>query len=147
MTKLTALALIALTTSVIGSVIGSVVGPPVLAAPLANSSLASAPHASASLRIKPQPLSGRAKKGYIFAKAHCAACHGITANATSPNPASPPFDAIANMPALSALTFGRFLDDSHNFPEAMNFKVNHKHTGDLAAYILTLRGEDYRPAI
>jgi hypothetical protein len=134
MTKLTAFALFALSTAIATA---SLSGTPVAADDLR----------AAGLRIKPQPLTGRAKRGYVFAKAHCSGCHGITANTPSPNPASPPFDAIANMPALSALTLSRFLEDSHNFPDAMNFRVNHKQVGDLAAYILTLRGTDYRPEI
>ena len=127
------LTLIALATVSLGLVAAPGIGAP---APSTKDNQATAPK-----------LTGRAKRGYEFTQAHCTHCHGITANAISPNPESPPFDTIANRPGLSEVTFTRFLEDSHNYPEAMNFKVDHRRIKDIAAYMLTMRGEDYRPEI
>lgn len=85
--------------------------------------------------------------GYAFAKAHCAGCHAITANATSPNPESPPFEAVVNTKGLTARTLETFLRDSHNFPGQMAFEVDPKKVDDLTAYMLTLKRADYRPPI
>jgi len=86
-------------------------------------------------------------RGLAFARQHCAACHAVTANATSPNPESPPFADIANRPGVTAKTLAQFLHDSHNFPEAMNFSVEPARIKDLADYMLTLRHSGYRPSI
>lgn len=85
--------------------------------------------------------------GYAFAKSHCAACHAITANAPSPNPDAPRFDAIVNTSGVSSRTLGAFLRDSHNFPGAMAFTIDPKQIDDLTAYMLTLKRSDYRPPI
>lgn len=85
--------------------------------------------------------------GYDFAKAHCAGCHGTTANAASPNPESPSFEAVANQPGLTAGSLHRFLKDSHNFPAVMNFSVGPTQVDDLTAYVLTLRKPGYKPDI
>jgi len=94
---------------------------------------------------KPAHDAAQVRRGLAFAAAHCTGCHAITANGSSPNPASPPFDDIANMPGLTAQTFAQFLTDSHNFPAAMDFTVDHRAARDLAAYMLTLRKPGYRP--
>lgn len=93
----------------------------------------------------PARLSAPAARGLAFAKDHCTACHAIAANGSSPNPESPPFDDIANRPGVTARTFATFLADAHNYPAAMDFKVNRAAIGDLAAYMLTLRKPGYRP--
>ncbi|MFM2302583.1 MAG: hypothetical protein RLZZ84_2319 [Pseudomonadota bacterium] len=93
-----------------------------------------------------QPAAQQAR-GQAFAQAHCAACHGITANASSPNPESPPFEAVVNTRGLTAETLARFLRDSHNFPGAMAFEIDQAKIDDLAAYMVTLKRTDYRPEI
>ncbi|MBA3055079.1 MAG: cytochrome c [Sphingomonadales bacterium] len=90
-------------------------------------------------------LSAQASRGLAFAGTHCAECHGVTANSSSPHPESPPFDDIANKPGLDTSTFAAFLSDSHNFPAAMNFTVNPARIDDLTAYMLTLRRPGYLP--
>lgn len=92
-------------------------------------------------------LSKPAQRGLAFAEQRCAACHGVTANAPSPNPESPAFEDIANTPGLTRDTLRVFLRDSHNFPAAMNFKVPQRRINDLADYMVTLQRPDYRPAI
>ena len=106
---------------------------------LATSAVATAP--------APVKLSKPAARGLAFAEQRCAACHGVTANAPSPNPESPAFEDIANTPGLTRATLGAFLRDSHNFPDAMNFKVPPRRIRDLADYMVTLQRPDYRPAI
>ncbi len=128
MKKLTALALIA-------SVVISPAWPSLAAAP-AKQTIA-----------KPRALSPSAKRGLVFAKTHCAACHGVTANAGSPNPEAPPWDDVANRPGTTEQTLHQFLKDSHNYPDAMPFKVAPARIRDLAAYLVTLRKAGYRPGI
>jgi hypothetical protein len=40
-----------------------------------------------------------------------------------------------------------FLRDSHNFPDAMNFRVDARRIRDLADYMLTMRREGYKPVM
>ncbi len=101
----------------------------------------------ATAATQPPALSKRAKRGLAFAQNHCAACHGITANATSPNPEAPPWDDIANQPGLTAITLRTFLRDSHNYPEAMNFTVDRARVRELADYMVTLQRPGYKPSI
>jgi len=86
-----------------------------------------------------------AQRGLAFARVHCAECHAITANGSSPNPEAPPWDDVANRPGLTAQTFAAFLADAHNYPAAMDFKVERRAIRDLAAYMLTLRRPGYQP--
>jgi mono/diheme cytochrome c family protein len=101
----------------------------------------------AALQAVPAKPSAPVKRGLAFAEARCAACHGISANSNSPNPESPTFDAIANMPGLTRTTLRTFLRDSHNYPEAMDFRLGRSATRDLADYIITMRRPDYKPEI
>jgi mono/diheme cytochrome c family protein len=87
-----------------------------------------------------------ARRGLAFAQQRCAACHGVTADASSPNPESPPFDDIANRPGVTRATLQEFLRDSHNYPAAMSFTVPPASIRDLAAYLTTLRKSGYKPA-
>ena len=94
---------------------------------------------------KAPALSRSAQRGLAFAQTHCAACHGVSASTSSPNPESPPFEDVANTPGLTRSTLRRFLSDSHNFPAAMQFSVTTAHIRDLSAYIVTLQKPGYRP--
>lgn len=96
---------------------------------------------------KPKGPSKAAQRGLAFAQDHCAACHGVTLNASSPNPESPPFADVANRPGVTQSSLHRFLRDSHNFPEAMQFTVDRARIHDLSAYIITLRRPGYKPTI
>lgn len=109
-------------------------------------SLTFAAVAGASTRPGHAPSAG-AKRGQAFAATHCAACHGITANSSSPNPESPPFEEIANRDGLTGQTLRQFLRDSHNYPEAMDFKVERTRIRDLADYIVTLKRPGYKPVM
>jgi mono/diheme cytochrome c family protein len=92
-------------------------------------------------------LSPHARRGLAFAQARCAGCHGLTADAGSPNPESPPFEEIVNKPGLTRSTLRQFLRDSHNYPQAMKFTVGPADIDDLARYMVTLKRPGYRPAI
>ena len=85
-------------------------------------------------------------RGRTFAEAHCASCHAVAPNGTSPNPESPPFDDIANRDGVTTDTLAAFLTDAHNYPDAMDFAVPADTTGDLAAYILAMRRQGYAPS-
>lgn len=86
-------------------------------------------------------------RGLKFALNRCSDCHGIERNQASPNPAAPAFEQVANTPGLTAASLKSWLSDVHNFPEQMYFEIPEEHIEDLAAYMLTLRREDYRPGI
>ena len=87
------------------------------------------------------------RRGQAFAVAHCSGYHGVTPGSVSDNPESPPFEDIANRDGVTRQTLRRFLRDSHNFPDAMNFRLDARRIGDLADYLLTLRRPAYKPAI
>lgn len=95
----------------------------------------------------PTALAAPAAHGLAFAQARCAACHAVVAGRASPNPDAPAFEAVVNTPGLTAATLTPWLQDSHNFPAMMNFAIAPGQIADLAAYMLTLRRDDYRPPI
>src|SRR3546814_1878195 len=86
------------------------------------------------------------RQGLAFAQKHCSACHAIDTG-ISPKPEAPSFEAIINTPGLTAQTLNPWLQDSHNFPEIMNFEIAPEQIDTLAAYMLTLNNADYRPPI
>lgn len=86
-------------------------------------------------------------RGLTFAEAHCAACHGVKDRHTSPNRQAPPFHAIANTNGLTKNTLTVWLSDSHNYPDLMDFDIEHADIDALATYILTLQRADYKPSI
>jgi len=101
--------------------------------------------AAARGNAHPAATAAAAQRGRTFAETHCAQCHAITANGTSPNPEAPPWDDVANREGLTAQTFATFLADAHNYPAAMDFRVERRVIGDIAAYMLTLRRQNYKP--
>jgi len=92
-------------------------------------------------------LSASAKRGLAIATQRCSGCHAVTTGRGSPNPESPPFEAVANQQGLTGTTLRQFLRDSHNYPAAMNFKIERGAINDLADYIVTLKSRTYRPGI
>ncbi len=87
------------------------------------------------------------ERGRVFAEARCAACHAVTANGTSPNPESPSFEDIANRSGLTNATLRQYLRDAHNYPDAMQFRIERGQVRDLSAYIVALKKSGYKPAI
>ena len=100
-----------------------------------------------STAVEPAALSGSAKAGYDLSEALCAGCHAIMPGEISPNPMSPTFAMIANSAGLTRETLSEYLRDSHNYPETMNFEVAEEDSDVLAAYMITLRSDDYTPPI
>jgi mono/diheme cytochrome c family protein len=92
-------------------------------------------------------LTAAEKRGLAFAEQRCSACHAVTENSISPNPESPTFQEIANRDGVTPATLRQFLHDSHNYPSAMNFRVEAEQISDLADYIVTMRKADYRPVM
>ncbi len=88
-----------------------------------------------------------AQRGEATAKARCAACHAVTANGSSPNPESPAFEDIANRSGLTTATLRQYLRDAHNYPDAMQFRLNRNEARDLSAYLITLKRPGHKPAI
>lgn len=93
------------------------------------------------------PLAGPVQAGFELSEALCSGCHAIKAGTISPNPMSPTFAMIANSAGLTRETLSEYLRDSHNYPETMNFEVVEEDSYVLAAYIITLRSDDYTPPI
>lgn len=87
------------------------------------------------------------ERGRVLAETRCAACHAVTPNGTSPNPESPAFDDIANRKGLTSATLRQYLRDAHNYPDAMQFRIDRAQVRDLSAYIVTLKRSGYKPAI
>jgi mono/diheme cytochrome c family protein len=96
---------------------------------------------------RPSVPSASAKRGLAFATARCAGCHAVAPGQGSSNPEAPPFEAVANQRGLTGSTLRQFLRDSHSYPAAMEFEIDRAAINDLANYIITLKSENYRPAI
>ena len=116
---------------------------------LACAAIPALPAPGAALRVqKSRPaLSAGARRGLAFAQQRCSACHAVTTNSISPNPASPPFEDIANWQGVTRVTLRQFLRDSHNYPAAMNFRVEEARIRDLADYVLTMKKSGYKPVM
>lgn len=85
-------------------------------------------------------------RGHAFARASCAACHGIERGSlSSPNPRAPEFPAIVNQQGLTAETLSSWLRSAHNYPSEMEFELDSTTVDDLVEYMLTLRDPNYRP--
>ena len=102
------------------------------AAPLAACQTASEP-----AMMEPDPPA--------FVEAACGGCHAVEPPFLSPNPQSPSFEAIANREGLSEDTLGDWLMNAHNYPEVMDFDLTRPQVDQIAAYMVTLRRDDYRP--
>ncbi|MEM7779675.1 MAG: hypothetical protein AAF697_04685 [Pseudomonadota bacterium] len=115
---------------------------PMLAlAPLAlgacQSAQAPAPQAAASSVVHAEPSA--------FIEAACGGCHGLGPNVPSPNPAAPSFEHVANTRGLDQETLAAWLSDAHNYPEVMDFDLTPERVDEVAAYMITLKREDYEP--
>lgn len=88
-----------------------------------------------------------ADRGLAFAQSHCAVCHAVTVGQSSPRAEAPAFESVVNTPGLTATTLQDWLRNSHNYPDAMTFRVEDDNIGDLAAYMLTLRKDSYHPPV
>ncbi len=73
----------------------------------------------------------------------CGECHGVTANAISPNSGAPGFGEIANSSGLTRETLKAFLSDAHNYPMQMDVDLDETDIELIADYIMTLQSEEY----
>ena len=117
------------------------------AAIVTQSSASEAHHGAKRPAAKAPVLSAAARRGLAFAQQRCSACHAVTENHSSPNPESPSFEDIANRPGVTRETLRQFLRDSHNYPAAMNFRVEAARIGNLSDYIVTMKKAGYRPVM
>lgn len=86
-------------------------------------------------------------RGQSFAQNRCADCHAVARLHTSPVPNAPSFEAVANAPGVTRESLSQWLRTSHDYPREMYFEIPEERIDDLVAYMLTLRSEDYEPAI
>ena len=56
---------------------------------------------------------GDVREGLAVAQRSCAACHGTRAGQPSANATAPTFDAIANVPGMTAIALQASLQTSH----------------------------------
>lgn len=85
------------------------------------------------------------EQGYAFANNHCSSCHAIETGGLSPNPLSPRFESIVNRKGLTRETLIPWLNNSHYFPDVMDFEIEPDQVEALATYMLTLQHPDFRP--
>jgi len=83
--------------------------------------------------------------GYAFADSHCSGCHAVSAGGISPNPQSPAFEDVVNRPGVTYATLNPWLDNSHVYPDIMDFEIAPDQVDALARYMMTMQREDYRP--
>jgi len=81
---------------------------------------------------------GEPVKGLALAKQVCSVCHAIDKqSATSPNPAAPRFEAVANVPGITVLALTVALQTPHR---AMpNLVLDADEIRNVAAYIISLK--------
>jgi len=79
-----------------------------------------------------------ANAGLILARQLCSECHAVErAPARSPNPASPPFETIANVPGMTGIALSAALQSPHR--SMPNVMLDSNQLGSIVAYILSLR--------
>ncbi|MCZ8321433.1 MAG: c-type cytochrome [Novosphingobium sp.] len=115
---------------------------------IALAAVSTAATVSSATKTPREPvLSTSAKRGLAIAQARCATCHAIKPYDSSPNPEAPSFDDIANREGLTSATLRGYLRDAHNYPDAMNFRIDRSQVRDLSAYIVTLKAPGHKQAI
>lgn len=79
-----------------------------------------------------------ANAGLTLARQLCSECHAVErATARSPNPASPPFETIANVPGMTGMALSTALQSPHR--SMPNVMLDSNQLGSIVAYILSLR--------
>lgn len=81
---------------------------------------------------------GEPKRGLAVARANCASCHAIErGEKSSPNPLSPPFGFVANIPGMTAIALNHLMHSSHDTMPLIILPPDEQW--HLVAYILSLR--------
>ena len=76
--------------------------------------------------------------GLALARQICSECHAVErVQASSPNPAAPAFETIANVPGMTAVALAAALQSSHQTMPNVMLDANQRT--DITAYILSLR--------
>lgn len=76
--------------------------------------------------------------GLAYARENCTECHAVDPGEfESPNPDAPPFQEIADIPAMSELALLSFFQTPHELMP--NFMVPAAEQRNLIAYILSLK--------
>jgi mono/diheme cytochrome c family protein len=79
-----------------------------------------------------------ANAGLVLARQLCSECHAVErAAARSPNPASPPFEAIANVPGMTGMALSAALQSPHR--SMPNVMLDSSQLGGIVAHVLSLR--------
>jgi mono/diheme cytochrome c family protein len=79
-----------------------------------------------------------ASAGLVLARQLCSECHAVERGpARSPNPASPPFETIANVPGMTAMALSAALQSPHR--SMPNVMLDSNQLRSIVAYVLSLR--------
>jgi mono/diheme cytochrome c family protein len=79
-----------------------------------------------------------ANAGLILARQLCSECHAVERMpARSPNPASPPFETIANVPGMTGMALSAALQSPHR--SMPNVMLDASQLSSIVAYVLSLR--------
>ena len=93
----------------------------------------------AAAAFSAQAQDGDIAAGHAFARGACRACHIVERQPSAPRriDIGPPFRDIANAPGMTPTAIRVFLTSMH--PKMPSLIPTPEETGDLAAYILSLR--------
>jgi mono/diheme cytochrome c family protein len=79
-----------------------------------------------------------ANTGLILARQLCSECHAVERGpARSPNPASPSFESIANVPGMTPMALSAALQTPHR--SMPNVMLDSNQLRSIVAYVLSLR--------
>jgi mono/diheme cytochrome c family protein len=81
---------------------------------------------------------GDAKRGLALAQQICSECHAVTkTQPRSPNPASPRFETIANVPGMTRTALSAALQSPHR--TMPNIMLDADQLSDIISYLLSLK--------
>lgn len=84
---------------------------------------------------------GDPARGKEYASQNCAKCHAIAkSDDRSPLETAPPFQKIADNPAMTPTALNVFFQSWH--PSMPNFIIDEQSVDDLIAYVHSLRGPE-----
>jgi len=79
-----------------------------------------------------------AAAGLTLARQLCSECHAVErAQPRSPNPASPPFETIANVPGMTGMALSAALQSPHR--SMPNVMLDASQLSSIVSYVLSLR--------